>query len=435
MKWPARAIGVETLLGLVGLVLTLSSLAFAVTGLAADAHTHPPALLLLVFFLAIAGGEYFRVDLPGSRVTAPISAAAALALAMTIDAPHGTPAHVNVATVVTVTAVSMAAGMVPLTMRHRELRVSDIVSRLVSIAVAALLFRGLPIWHGQPVLRLQAGWEAQWLAVVMVLVSVIALSVEAVLAAVARAARDHAPLRRSLIDEARGTFGLTAALSTTGALIALAERSLGVIAIPLFLFPLLLTQFAVRRYALVRATYRQTIRALSRLTEIGGYTEPGHAERVAALATAIGRDLGMSEREVLDLEYAALLHDIGQVSLAEPIPRGATLMAAPADQRRIAHDGAQIVRQTGVLTSVAHILEAQTTPYRQVREFGEELPVSSRDHQGGQRLRRPGRRTARGLPQAGRDGADQPGPRLRVRPPGGRLPGARAAPHHLSRTT
>ena len=183
----------------------------------------------------------------------------------------------------------------------------------------------------------------------MVLVSVIALSVEAGLAAVARAARDHAPLLRSLIDEARGTFGLTAALSTTGALIALAERSLGVIAIPLFLFPLLLTQFAVRRYAMVRATYRQTIRALSRLTEIGGYTEPGHASRVAGLATAIGRDLGMSEREVLDLEYAALLHDIGQVSLAEPIPRGATVMAAPADQRRIAHDGAEIVRQTGVL--------------------------------------------------------------------------------------
>ena len=378
MKWPARAIGIETLLGLVGLVLTLSSLVFAIAGLATDAPTHPPVLLLIVFGLAIAGGEYFRVDLPGSRVTAPISAAAALALAMTIDAPRGTPTHLHVATVVTVTAVSMAAGMIPLTVRHREFRVSDIVSRLVSVAVAALLFRGLPMWDGQSVLQLQTRWEAQWLAVVMVLVSVIALSIEAGLAAVARAARDHAPLLRSLIDEARGTFGLTAALSTTGALIALAERSLGVIAIPLFLFPLLLTQFAVRRYALVRATYRQTIRALSRLTEIGGYTEPGHASRVAVLATRMGRDLGMSEREVLDLEYAALLHDIGQVSLAEPIPRGATIMAAPADQRRIAHDGAEIVRQTGVLTNVALILEAQTTPYRQVREFGEELPVSSR---------------------------------------------------------
>jgi acid phosphatase family membrane protein YuiD len=228
------------------------------------------------------------------------------------------------------------------------------------------------------VLQLQSGWKAHWLALAMVVVSVVALSTEAVVAAVARAARDHAPLVRSLIDETRGAFGLTAALSTTGALIALAERPLGIIAIPLFLFPLLLTQFAVRRYATVRATYRQTIRALSRLTEIGGYTEVGHAARVAKLSTSIGRDLGLSEREVLDLEYAALLHDIGQVSLTEPIPRGATVMAAPADQRRIAHDGAEIVRQTGVLDTVAQILEAQTTPYRQVREFDEVLPVASR---------------------------------------------------------
>jgi hypothetical protein len=376
MRWPAR-VGVERLLGILGVMLTISSVAGVAIGVANGA-AEPPWLLLVAFLLAITGGEYLRVEMPGSRETAPISAAAALALAMTIDAPKGNQAQLGVAMVVTLTAVAMAARLAPLIARGRAVRVSDIVGRLVSVAVAALLFRWLPVWHGDSVLTLQQGWRPYWLALAMVAVSLVALSAEAFLAAVARAARDHAPVLRSLIDEARGTFGLTAALSTTGALIALAERSLGVIAIPLFLFPLLLTQFAVRRYALVRATYRQTIRALSRLTEIGGYTEPGHASRVAVLATRMGRDLGMSEREVLDLEYAALLHDIGQVSLGEPIPRGATIMAAPADQRRIAHDGAQIVRETGVLENVALILEAQTTPYRQVREFGEELPVSSR---------------------------------------------------------
>jgi hypothetical protein len=54
------------------------------------------------------------------------------------------------------------------------------------------------------------------------------------------------------------------------------------------------------------------------------------------------------------------------------------VLAAPADQRRIAHDGAEIVRQTGVLDNVAVILEAQTTRYHQVVEFGEDLPLSSR---------------------------------------------------------
>ena len=50
------------------------------------------------------------------------------------------------------------------------------------------------------------------------------------------------------------------------------------------------------------------------------------------------------------------MHDIGQLSLAEPIPGGATVLAAPADQRRIAHLGADVIRQTGVLDAVAAIV-------------------------------------------------------------------------------
>ena len=142
--------------------------------------------------------------------------------------------------------------------------------------------------------------------------------------------------------------------------------------------PLVLTLFAFRRYVSIRATYLQSIRTLSRLTDAAGYTPAGHSERVADLALRVGRELALPEREMLDLEYAALLHDIGQVALVEPIPGGATVLAAPADQRRIEADTVAIVRETGVLESVARILEHQTTPYRQVRELGEEIPLTSR---------------------------------------------------------
>ena len=178
----------------------------------------------------------------------------------------------------------------------------------------------------------------------------------------------------------------------------------------------------MRRYGHIRETYRQTIGALSCLTERAGYTRQDHASRVTSLALAIGRDLGMSQREIIDLEYAALLHDLGQVALRDPIPGGATLMAAPADQQRIAHDGAEIVRRTGVLDNVAQILEAQTSPYRQVREFGEDLPMASRiikvanafdDLSGGELGRHRG---------GARHGADPPRPGLRVRPARGRRP-------------
>ena len=373
----ARALKIEVLIRVLGVALTLGAMAAVVF------RFREPAMLAIlpivgVFFVAMVIGEMFRVTLTGSRQTAPMATAAALAFAMTVDTPNATSESYDGALVVAVTAVAMAVGSIPNVIRGRPVNLPELANRLIGIAVAALLFREVPISQGHDLLDLEASWPAYVLALVMVLVSALALTVEVFLSASVRAARSHAPFLRTLEDELRAAFGLAAALSATGTLIALAERPMGIVAIPLFLFPLVLTQFAVRRQSAIRRTYGQTIRTLSRLTELGGYTEPGHASRVAALSMAMGHELGMSERDVLDLEYAALLHDIGQVSLTEPIPGGATVLAAPADQRRIAHDGAEIVRQTGVLDNVAVILEAQTTPYRQVRELGEDLPLSSR---------------------------------------------------------
>jgi hypothetical protein len=368
---------IEVLIRVLGVALALGTIA------AVAVRFREPAMVPFLpvvgaFFVAIVIGEMFRVTLPGSRLTAPMATAAALAFAMTVGAPNARSESYEGVLVVAVTAVAMAVGSIPNIVRGRPIRLPDLANRLIGIAVVALLFRWLPISQGRDVLDLQASWPPYLLALVMVFVSALALTIQIVLLASVRAARSHAPFVRTLEDEFRAALGLTAALIATGTLIALAERPLGIVAIPLFLFPLVLTQFAVRRHSTIRRTYRQTIRTLSRLTEFAGYTEPGHASRVAELSKAMGHELGMSERDVLDLEYAALLHDIGQVSLTEPIPGGATVLAAPADQRRIAHDGAEIVRQTGVLDNVAVILEAQTTSYRQVRELGEDLPLSSR---------------------------------------------------------
>jgi len=376
----ARSLPLEVVSGVAALALTTGAVAVL------SFHAPEPAMfpvsallpMFAMFFVAILIGEGFRVRAPGTRHAAPLATAAALAFAMTVQCPNGTPAGYGASTVVVVTAVAMVVGLVPSLLRRHPARLSDLSNSLLAITVAAVLFRGVPVSHGRSVLELQASWPPDALALVMVLVSGFALTVEVLVLAVVRAAGSHAPFLRTFQDEFLAAFGLTAALSATGALVALAERPLGFVAIPLFLFPLVLTQFAVRRQASIRRTYGQTIRTLSRLTEFGGYTEPGHASRVADFSLAVGRHLGMSEREVLDLEYAALLHDIGQVSLTEPIPGGATVLAAPADQRRIAHDGAEIVRQTGVLDNVAVILEAQTTSYRHVRELGEDLPLASR---------------------------------------------------------
>jgi hypothetical protein len=331
-----------------------------------------------LFFVAIVLGEMARLRILTGRETAPMSTAAALGLALSaVDMPGGR--HLGAAPIVLVVAVAMVVGSGLLRGSGSEVSWVDMAARIAGVSLAPVLYRHTE-FYGQTLVEWQVTWIHQRSlgAVVMLLVGGLTMLSQIVLEASARAGRDHAPLIPSVVDEVRSTLALGTALVTSGALIALADVAIGIAALPLFLFPLLLTSFAVQRNASIRATYRQTIGALSSLTDRAGYTVSDHAQRVADMALAIGRDMGMGQRELTDLEYAALLHDLGQVALREPIPQGATVMAAPADQQRIAHDGAEIVRTTGVLDNVAAILEAQTTPYRQVREFGQDLPMPSR---------------------------------------------------------
>jgi hypothetical protein len=373
-----RRVNVGLVLGLMALVIALFAVIRAVDS---PLVRHGTDLWIVASFAVIITlGELNRIQLAGARESAPMSLAAAFAFAMTSEVGVGYNVTFDADVVISVTAVAMLLGAAGFIGRGAMVRIDDMAARFISVAVAAALFRQVLEWQGHSLLDLQAEWsQDRWRSAFSMLgVSAVALLAQGILVAVSAAVRARLPVWQSIVDELREAVGLSTALAASGALIALAERPMGIIALPIFLVPLVLTQFAVRRFARVRATYRQTIRTLSRLTEIGGYTPPDHPARVAELSVAMGRDMGMSERDALELEYAALLHDIGQVALREPIPGGATMLAAPADQDRIARDGAEIVRKTGVLDTVAVILESQSRPYRHVRELGEELPISSR---------------------------------------------------------
>jgi HD-GYP domain-containing protein (c-di-GMP phosphodiesterase class II) len=134
---------------------------------------------------------------------------------------------------------------------------------------------------------------------------------------------------------------------------------------------------AVRGQSVVRAAQRQTVYALSRLTDEGGFTSPGHAARVARLAVQVGREFGMPEPLLRDVEYAALLHDLGQVSLDRPIPGGATVHISAVDQRRMAATGAALLARTAELSRLSAIVAHQATPHWRSEQLGE-LPLGSR---------------------------------------------------------
>jgi hypothetical protein len=347
--WQVTDSGQLLLVVAAGVVLVASVTQTAAAGL----RDLPVAV---AFGALIAFGEVLRLNLPGDRETAPIGFAGALAYALLIYVGDDLSKH-TAQQVVTVTAIGMIIGALPHLAVGRPARVSGMATRLLCVACVAFIFR--PLAGNDAVVR---HWGLAFS--IMTSLTVIALLLEAVLTALLRVEEQGARFRVALVDEMRVQLPLGAAVGASALLIAFAGEVMGLGALAVFTAPLLVTQVAFRRYAGIRATYLQTVRALAKVTEIGGYVETGHSERVSRLAVAVGRELGIHEPELLELEYAALMHDIGQLSLHDPIPGGATVLVSRQDQQRIAELGAEVIQQAQVLGSVAEIVRRQNEPYR-----------------------------------------------------------------------
>ncbi|GGJ10819.1 lipoprotein [Streptomyces brasiliensis] len=284
------------------------------------------------------------------REAAPLGTAAALSYALLADAG-------GAAQVVSVVFAASLLGNVPHIWRGRTDVPDRLARRVLTVGFAAICFQ--PLYAR----GLFGAWGGTAHALLLLALLVLTALCDAVLAAALAHCRTGWPFGPLLRDELRGLPGIGSAVCATGAVMALAVAVVGLWALPVFCLPLLLTQLSVRRYAAVRATYRQTIASLARATEVAGCTPAGHARRVAALSQAVGRDLGLSGPDLTVLEYAALMHDIGQLSLVDPVPAGATAGLPPAEQRRIALLGGAVVRQTGVDAAVAVVVERQADPY------------------------------------------------------------------------
>ncbi|CAM5417996.1 HD-GYP domain-containing protein [Streptomyces atroolivaceus] len=313
----------------------------------------------LAFGVLVTVGELARWGaLPGEREPAPLGAAGALAYALLGRSGGQDTAH-GVLQVVTVVAAAQLLASVPHVARGSGPGPDQAARRLLTVAFAAVCFQ--PFHHAGR----SEHWfgEGPYFALFLLVLLVLSALCDAVLAALtAGTSRRYGPQLR---DELRRLSGIGSAVCATGAVMALGVAVAGLWALPVLCVPLLLTQVSYRRYAAVRTTYRQTIASLARSTEIAGYTPHGHARRVAELSAAVGRELGLGGHELTVLEYAALMHDIGQLSLVDPVADGATALLPAEEQRRIALLGGAVVRQTGVDPAVAAVVEQQADPYRE----------------------------------------------------------------------
>lgn len=329
-----------------------------------------------LLLLLVIAGESAHVRLHPRRGISPIASAAAAAFMLSLPVIEAVPEVVVLLVAQGLLVAAVAAGVVIARARGRVTSRLDVAGRLTNAVVAGILSQ-LLAGYGLRKGAIEDG--QQWMYALMLwIVSLVAMGARALVIASIAAGAERRTLWVTLRDEL-GTFGMISlATATTAVMIVLSRDAIGLWGPIFFVVPLLLSFAAARRYVQTRQTYRETIAALARLTDLTGHTPTDHAHRVADLSVRLAHQRGLTQREIDILEYAALLHDLGQIVLDEPIRGGATLLIAPRDQERIADDGVAIVRHSGVLEDAAVVLSKQAIPFRRVLEHDERLPVEAR---------------------------------------------------------
>jgi hypothetical protein len=169
-------------------------------------------------------------------------------------------------------------------------------------------------------------------------------------------------------------WAVVISMFAAGTLFGLTWPVMGLWAVAVSVLPYAFGHLAFERYHSTRITYRQTIRALAQIPEVAGLAPRGHATRTADLAVSIAQELGLHPNDVVELEYAALMHDVGRITLNEP----AILKAGYTDED-IARWGAQIIAEAPYLDNVSALVEQQHRPYRSPGiEFDPDVPMASK---------------------------------------------------------
>lgn len=105
-------------------------------------------------------------------------------------------------------------------------------------------------------------------------------------------------------------------------------------------------------------TFRGTLQALGLALDARDSETGGHSTRVADLAIAVGREMGLSRSELDRLEKAALLHDVGKIGVPDAILRKPSSLTEDewAEMRRHPAIGKNIIKGIPFLEDVAEIV-------------------------------------------------------------------------------
>ena len=111
-------------------------------------------------------------------------------------------------------------------------------------------------------------------------------------------------------------------------------------------------------YDNIQGFYFEIIQALARTIDAKDSYTHDHADRARKYARLIGRKLRLSDQEIVDIEYAAMVHDIGKIGIKEEILHKAGKLD-PEEEEALRHHpqiGNRILEPVAFLASVAPIV-------------------------------------------------------------------------------
>lgn len=184
--------------------------------------------------------------------------------------------------------------------------------------------------------------------------------------------------------ELRERAGSEAIVLPFGGLVAFTQLRIGSWGVAIFLLPLLLIRYVFKLWIEIKRSHVDTVRTLMAAVDATDPTTRGHAYRISKMCVRVARHMGMPEREVEQLEYAALLHDIGRTAIQRDLLTKSGALTAEEHSILRAHPkiGADMLRRLRFFEEAAEIVHAHhEQPDGKGYPLGlagEEIPLGSR---------------------------------------------------------
>lgn len=343
-------------------MLNVFAIAFVVAGIAsADSSALAWLWPVVVWSIAIVAISLIAVPAPsGSRLSLGIGAAVGASILM----PE--PAALLAAVCIGLSATGLIERNVVVEVERTD---GDFLTDAIGMVSYVAVFLGL-----HDAVLSASTFDETWSIVVIVLVAgIVWFVVRALVAAFVGLERSDLA-GRYLWLLALEDWAVVVSLFAAGTLFGLTWPLMGPWAIAVAVLPYAFGHLAFVRYHSTKVTYGQTIRALAQIPEVAGLAPTGHSTRTGDLAVAVAQEMGLHPNQVIELEYAALMHDVGRITLNEP-----AIVKAGFTDEDIARWGSQIIAEAPYLDGVSTLVAHQHRPYRSPGvESDPDVPVASK---------------------------------------------------------